>query len=87
MDLIVTGLDLLKVESRALRRGVSSLWLELVLISVAGALLLLAFGLLVWGAYLAARSSLGPAPAAFLTGGLALVLAGGLLWIVRNSRS
>jgi len=65
---------------------VASLWVELVLVAVAGALLLVGFCLIGAGAFLALRGSFGTPSAAFLSGVMALVLAGGLLWVVRVSR-
>jgi hypothetical protein len=56
--------------------------LGLVLVAVSGLLLLGGLTMIVWAAFMAANHSLGLAPAALLTGLLAILLAGGVICVV-----
>ncbi|GMU20398.1 MAG: hypothetical protein AMXMBFR13_04950 [Phycisphaerae bacterium] len=78
-------MDLLKAEAALLRRGLVAVWMDLVLIAVAGLLLFAALLMMAWGLYLVIRSTLGPSGAALLGGAMGVALAGGMLWVLRRT--
>ena len=85
-DLITAARMLVEAEvcrqRRKIRRRVLT---ALVLCATVAALVMVGLGLVVWGAYLAARCALGPAGGAFLVGGISLLLGAGTVLVVHLS--
>lgn len=76
-DILLSLLDLMEAEGRALRQGIVKAAVSLALILVAAVLLLGALTWLTWSMFLGlAATALGSAVAALLTGLATLVLAG-----------
>jgi hypothetical protein len=84
VDILIALLDLLEAEGRALRRATTRLWWGLAFIVLAEALAAVGIGLCLWAVYQYVVFPLGPATAALLTGLLALLVAGGVVWLVQR---
>jgi hypothetical protein len=83
-ELLIALLDLAEAEGRSVRRGVVRLGMGLALLTAAAVLLVTGFVLLIWSVYLFLRFLFDPPGATLMTGIIAFVLAGGLLWGARR---
>jgi hypothetical protein len=82
--LVVSFLELLEAEVRALGAGLLDLKIASILAWVAGCLVLLGFSLVVMGFYLTLRSGMSGPAALVVTGLATLAVSGGLLWSARK---
>jgi hypothetical protein len=86
-DVIISFLDLIEAEGRALRRSVANLGWALAFIVMAALLALTSAGFFFWGLHQYVAMQLSPVASAFLLSFIALVLAviaaGFALWRVR----
>lgn len=82
--LVVSFLELLEAEARALGAGLLDLKIASILAWVAGFLILSGFSLTVAALYLFARQGLSAPGALLLTGVMTLAVSGGLLWSARK---
>lgn len=83
-DIVLSFLNLLEAEGRALRLGVARVALFLVLLGVVAVLVLTGFGLVVWSGYLFLRLKAEPPLAALLDGCATLLIGGIFLWGARK---
>lgn len=83
-DIVISFLNLMEAEGKALRTGIMRLAIALALAAVMALLFLTGFGLIVWAIYLFLRIKVDPAVAALLDGLITLVLAGIILWIAKT---
>lgn len=79
-DLIISVLELLEAEGRALRASVMRVGVGLGLIATSVMLALAGAGFCLWSAYLYLDAMLGPPRGALATGALTLLVSGGVLW-------
>jgi len=82
--LVVSFLELMEAEVRALGAGLLDLKIASILAWVAGFLVLSGFFLVVAGGYLYIRRVLAAPAALILSGFLTLAVSGGLLWSARK---
>jgi len=82
--LVVSFLELMEAEARALAAGLLDLKIASILAWVAGFLLLSGFSLTVAALYVFARRGVSAPAALFLTGVMTLAVSGGLLWSARK---
>ena len=82
--LVVSFLELLEAEARALAAGLLDLKIASILAWVAGFLLLAGFSLTVSALYVFARRGVSAPAALLLTGVMTLAVSGGLLWSARK---
>lgn len=84
MNLIIAVADLMEAEGRTLRRHTARLGWGLALIVLSCLLAAVGFGFWIWGLFQFAAQAFGDAAAALLTGTVAVVLAGGVAWLIRR---
>jgi len=84
VNLIIAVADLLEAEGRTLRRQTTRLGWGLALIVLSCLLAGVGFGLWLWGLFEHAAQAFGEADAALVTGTVAVVLAGGVAWLIRH---
>lgn len=82
--LVISFLELMEAEARALAAGLLDLKIASILAWVAGFLLLAGFSLTVAALYVLARRGVSAPAALLLTGVMTLAVSGGLLWSARK---
>jgi len=82
--LVISFLELMEAEARALAAGLLDLKIASILAWVAGFLLLAGFSLTVAALYVFARRGFSAPAALLLTGVMTLAVSGGLLWSARK---
>lgn len=82
-EILLSFLNLLEAEGRALRGGLARAGLALAVAGLVGALLMTGMGLILWAIYLYLRLGLNAPTAALIDGFITLILAGFISWLVR----
>ena len=83
-QMLISAVELFELEGLRFRLHLRALLQSLVFVLVAGGLLLTGTVWITWGAFTALSLAFSPALAAFMIGGVSLVLAGGFLWLSRK---
>lgn len=83
-EFAVSGLEVLEAEGRTLRQEAFRLLAAGGLVLIAAGMALGGVALVSWSLYIALQRQLDSSGAAFIVGGIALAIAGGLAWTARN---
>lgn len=83
-DFVIAIAELAEAEGRSLRRAAARLGQGMGMLAVATFLAVAGACLVLWGIYQYIETTFTPASSALLTGLFALLLAGGLAWIVHR---
>jgi hypothetical protein len=79
-ELVIALFDLIEAEGRLLRRVAGLLCLSVVMFMAAGVLILAGLGMLLGGLYFLLEPSCGQAGALGISGGVCLMIGGGVIW-------